>query len=144
MQVSVSLWSNGDSWIRQWGHCQLEYSMVRIMEGNYNCYRYILESYFNSSLKIRKFFLGEISTWHELVEKRLGAMLKEGYVCAKSLQLCLTLCNPLDCSSPGSSVNGVLQAITLEWVAMPSSRGSFWLQDGTWVSYASCVGRHVL
>ena len=43
---------------------------------------------------------------------------------AKSLQLCLTLCNPMDCRPPGSSVHGILQARTLEWVAMPSSRGS--------------------
>ena len=38
---------------------------------------------------------------------------------AKSLQLCLTLCNPVDCSLPASSVRGILQARTLEWVAMP-------------------------
>ena len=37
---------------------------------------------------------------------------------------CLTLCDPMDCTLPGSSVNGILQARTLEWVAMPSSRGS--------------------
>ena len=35
-----------------------------------------------------------------------------------------TLCNPMDCSPPGSSVHGILQARILEWVAMPSSRGS--------------------
>ena len=40
-------------------------------------------------------------------------------MCAKSLQLCSTLCDPTDCSPPGSSVHGVLQARTLEWVAMP-------------------------
>ena len=39
-------------------------------------------------------------------------------------QLCLTLCDPVDCSPPGSSVHGILQARVLEWVAMPSSRGS--------------------
>ena len=44
--------------------------------------------------------------------------------CAKSLQLCLTLCNPVDCIPPGSSVHGILRARILEWVAMPSSRGS--------------------
>ena len=42
-------------------------------------------------------------------------------VCAKSLQSCPTLCNPMDHSPPGSSVPGVLQARTLDWVAMPSS-----------------------
>ena len=39
-------------------------------------------------------------------------------------QLCPTLCNTLDCSPSGSSVHGVLQARILEWVVMPSSRGS--------------------
>ena len=42
----------------------------------------------------------------------------------KSLQSCETLCNTMDCSPPGSSVQGILQARMLEWVAMPSSRGS--------------------
>ena len=39
---------------------------------------------------------------------------------AKSLQSCLTLCDPLDCSPPGSSVPEILQARTLEWVPFPS------------------------
>ena len=45
-------------------------------------------------------------------------------MCAKLLQSCLSLCNTMDCSPPGSSVHGILQARVLEWVAMPSSRGS--------------------
>ena len=40
---------------------------------------------------------------------------------AKSLQSCLTLCNPIDGSPPGSSVSGILQARTLEWVAISFS-----------------------
>ena len=43
-------------------------------------------------------------------------------VCAKLLQSCLTLCSPMDCSPPGYSVHGILQARSLEWVAMPSSK----------------------
>ena len=39
-------------------------------------------------------------------------------------QLCPTLCNPVDCSPPGSSVHGILQARVLEWVAISFSRGS--------------------
>ena len=39
-------------------------------------------------------------------------------------QLCPTLCNPMDCNLTGSSVHGIFQARILEWVAMPSSRGS--------------------
>ena len=54
------------------------------------------------------------------------------YVLAKMLQLCPTLCNPMDYSLPGSSVHGMLlQARILEWVAMPSSRGSSALRDWT-------------
>ena len=40
---------------------------------------------------------------------------------AQALQLCLTLCDPMDYSPPGSSVHGILQARILEWIAMPSS-----------------------
>ena len=40
-------------------------------------------------------------------------------------QLCPTLCDPLDCSPPDSSVHGILQARILEWVAIPFSRGIF-------------------
>ena len=43
---------------------------------------------------------------------------------AKSLQLCPTLCDPMDCSPPGSSVHGILQVSILETVAIPFSRGS--------------------
>ena len=53
------------------------------------------------------------------------------HVHAKSPQSCLTLCNPRACSPPGSSVLGILQARILEWVAMPSSRGSSRPRDGT-------------
>ena len=45
-------------------------------------------------------------------------------MCAKLLQLCPTLCDPIDHSLPGSSVHGILQTGILEWVAMPSSRQS--------------------
>ena len=45
-----------------------------------------------------------------------------------------TLCDPMDCSLPGSSVHGILQAIVLEWIAIPFSRGSFRLRDLTRVS----------
>ena len=38
-------------------------------------------------------------------------------------QLCLILCDPMDHSSPGSSVHGLLQARILEWIAIPFSRG---------------------
>ena len=65
-------------------------------------------------------------------------------VCAKLLQSCLALCDPMDHSPPGSSVHGILHARILEWVTMPSSKGSSWPRDWTWVSSVSCFGRQVL
>ena len=46
------------------------------------------------------------------------------YLHAQWLQSCLTLCNPMDCNPSGSSVDGILQARILEWVAMLCSKGS--------------------
>ena len=56
------------------------------------------------------------------------------YLCLVS-QSCLTLCDSMDCSLPGSSVHGILQARILEWVAGPSFRGSSWPRDQTHISY---------
>ena len=61
----------------------------------------------------------------------------------KSLQSCPTLCDPMDCSSPGSSVHGILQPRILEWVAMPSSTGSSWSRDWT-LDPESCLMSPVL
>ena len=47
-----------------------------------------------------------------------------GMMYPQLLQSFLTLCHPVDCSLPGSSVHGILQVRILEWVAMPSSKGS--------------------
>ena len=62
---------------------------------------------------------------------------------AKSLQSCLTLCDPMNCSLPGSSVHRILQARILEWVAVPSSRGSSQTRAWTHFSRVSCIGRWV-
>ena len=56
------------------------------------------------------------------------------YWCCLGTKLCLPLCNPIDCSLPGSSVHGLSQARTLEWVAISSSRASSQPRDGTRIS----------
>ena len=50
-------------------------------------------------------------------------------------QLCLTLCNPVDCSPPSFSDHGIHQARILEWVAIPFSGGFSQPRDPTWVTY---------
>ena len=54
-------------------------------------------------------------------------------VCVFVAQLCLTLCDPMECFLPGSSVHGIIQARILEWVAIPLSRGSSRPRDWTQV-----------
>ena len=64
-------------------------------------------------------------TWESLPENKAG-------VHAHS---CLTLCDTMDCSPPGSSVLGILQAKLLEWVAISFFRGSSQPRAQTWVSW---------
>ena len=54
-------------------------------------------------------------------------------------QLCPTLCDPMDCSPPGSSVHGIFQARILEWAAISYSRGSSWPKDQTCICCISCI-----
>ena len=63
---------------------------------------------------------GEI--WKQ--SRRAGSDMVWSCLCVRSLKSCPACCDPMDCSPPGSSVHGMLQARILEWVAMRSSRGS--------------------
>ena len=67
--------------------------------------------------------------------KKKGPFFYKVWLCACSV---VSICDPMDCSPPGSSVHGILQARILEWVVISSSRASF-PRDQTWVSYI--VGR---
>ena len=75
-------------------------------------------------------------------EGKIKMIFKTGlpypYSCVPShAQSCLTLCDPVDCSLPGSSVHGILQARILKWVDMPSSSGSSPSRNQTHVSCIS-------
>ena len=78
------------------------------------------------------------------VHLKLTKHCKSTMCCAKLPQSRPTLCNPLNCSPPVSSVHGILQARILEWVAIPFSRGSSQPRDRTCISKVSCVGRQAL
>ena len=63
-----------------------------------------------------------------VIETRSNA-IKSNIACdcdCEVAQSCPTLCDPMDCSLPGSSVHGIFQAIFLEWIAISFSRGSKW------------------
>ena len=59
-------------------------------------------------------------------------------------QWCSALCDPMDCSTPGSCVHKILQARILGWVAISSSKGSSPSRDRTHISCISCTGRQIL
>ena len=84
----------------------------------------------------------EGATWFLLYSLKLYPSLQR--ICVKFLPSCPTLCDRRDCSLPGSSVHGILQAKILQWVAMSSSRGSSWFRDRTHVCYVSCTGSWIL
>ena len=67
------------------------------------------------------------SLWFQTSTRVLECIPVLNGVCAKSLQSCLTVCDPMDCSLPDSSVHGILQTIILKWFAISSSRGWIFL-----------------
>ena len=64
--------------------------------------------------------------------------------CCLITQLCPTLCDPIDCSLPGSSDHGIFQARILKQIAIFYSRGSSWPRDCIHVSCISGIGRYIL
>ena len=75
------------------------------------------------------------------VQPHLGRTIFNAQFVVVVQSLCPTLCNPRDCSPPGSFVHGISQARTREWVAIASSRGSSWIRAQT---HTSCTGRWIL
>ena len=69
---------------------------------------------------------------HSIIRQKINNRYLHARVCVKSLQVCLTLCDPMDHSRPpGSSIHGIFQAGIPQWVAMASSRGSSQSRDQT-------------
>ena len=82
-------------------------------------------------------FLYQWGFWSTVGYLQLSLKVKESEVA----QSCLTLCDPMDCSPPGSSVHGISQARILEWGAIAFSRGFSRPRDRTQVS--GIAGRHL-
>ena len=72
-------------------------------------------------------------------QRKPRAVLKTQHVRAQSLQSCSTLCDPMDCSPPGSSDHGILQARVLEWVSISFSGGSS--RTRAWTQVSCIAGR---
>ena len=95
--------------------------------------------YFTRTLRMCE---DKISCYHEFVlcllhKEPMFSLRNSGSTVVKvsGAQSCLTLCDPMDCSLPSSSVHGILQARILEWVAISFSRESSWPRERTQVSW---------
>ena len=86
--------------------------------------------------QMRGFFFQEQA--HNSVESNI-CLIMNLHVCAKSLQMCPTLHDLMNCSLPGFSVRGILQARIQEGLATPSFRGSSQPRDRAHVSWGSCI-----
>ena len=96
---------------------------VWILEQRFQCRYLILDVILPSTArKVGEWDRMEVSLWRYNI-KQISTL---GTAAAKSLQLCPTLCNPIDGSPPGSPVPGILQARTLEWVAISFSNAWKW------------------
>ena len=82
--------------------------------------------------------------WFSTFTHSTGRNVLDHQCVSVRVQSCPTLCGPVDCSPPGSSVRGIFQARILEWVAIPYSRRSSQPRDRTCVSGVFCIGRWVL
>ena len=122
------MWGRGAGCLRRemWGQSILGFSNISssfLPQGLCICWPFCLE--------LKKIFFSQF--YWDVIDMTC--------VCA---QLCLTLCDPMDCSRPGSSVHRIFQARILEWVAIPSCRRSPWPRDWTHISFVSCIGRQFL
>ena len=100
-----------------------------MMSTLFNTYRFVI-AFLPKSKHLLISWLQSLSA---VIPKSLGPLNKFFFV-FEVTQLCPTLCNPMDCNPPGSSVHGILQARILEWVAISFSRGSSGTRDQTRVS----------
>ena len=92
----------------------------------------------DSEAQWSEFQLGRKHRWHHCL------CCCAAMCCAEPLQSCPALCDLTDCSPPGSSLHGILQANILEWVTIPSSRGSSWPSGWIGISCVSCIDRRIL
>ena len=83
---------------------------------------------------------GTSQTYPQELSDQLRRPFGLGFCCCCSVaQTCTTFCDPMDCSPPDSSIHGILQARVLEWLVIPSFRGSSQPRDGTRIICVSCI-----
>ena len=117
-------------WTKEFKHCQLLSDIEHFLRHKVILQNLALLLFIKSVI----LELARLDTWGRAM--RVCVCMR-----AQAHSLCPTLCDPMDCSLPGSSVHVIFQARVLEWVAIFSSRGSSWPRDRTCVF---CIVRQIL
>ena len=90
---------------------------------------------------MRLYFQIKLFKAHSIILKFLSFKTISWHKSMEVLVAQLWLCDPVDCSPPGSSLCGIFQVRVLGWIAISFSRGSSWPRDQTWVS---CIAGRVM
>ena len=116
--------------------------LINVLMENYSCF----SSNFHPVILgfISKSWLVRLLLQCSHTEKWFILTMDLFIVCTLSFSHVRLFCNPMDCSSPGSSVHGISQASILEWAAISYFRKSSWPWDWTHVSCISFIGRWIL
>ena len=134
--ISVSKWEKQIWWLT-WGHTvSWGTSTLRV----FYCAKLPLKRHLGNDVYEKYFVVIRLVSSCQRLEvpppkkKNPGLVfyMFEKWKCSCSV---VSLCDPIDCSPPDSSVYGILQARILDWAAIPVSRGSSWPRDQTWVSH---------
>ena len=124
-------------WTKEFKHCQLLSDIEHFLRHKVILQNLALLLFIKSVI----LELATLDTWGRAMRVCVCVCV---CVCAQAHSLCPSLCDPKDCSLPGSSVHVIFQARVLEWVAIFSSRASFRPRDWTHISFISCTGRRIL
>ena len=125
------IWGNNSRWLGIWG--------VSTAEMTSAAHREELDLSKNEFSVLSVWYYGNISGWANSTVMVSGSQEpRELQLVSSVTESCPTLGCPTDCSPPGSSVPGILQARILDWVAMRSTRGSSWPRERICIS---CIAR---
>ena len=101
----------------------LQYHIPELLHFWFEDYQFVNCSYVHNKCLLTKFYLSGFNFYNFWIFFIIVILYYNMSLCVHP-QSCLGLCDPMDCSLPGSSVHGIFQARILEWVAISSSKGS--------------------
>ena len=108
-------------------------SFIQFISGTISSELLLVKMWLNFKVFKSQYLNTNLTSSYFLISKTMYFLVFEGKKESEVAQSCPTVCNPMDCSPPGSSVHGIFQARVLEWVAISFSRGSSQPRYRTWI-----------